>query len=117
MKTKEEREAIALTVLTAPCETPSAVLADRVGLSRQLVRQIRVGDCYAEVLPHLPRIDPDAMKRSCLDCQLFHHQLGRLRGDDGSDVRVYGRCSIGIPEAANIHYARGCGAFVATEEA
>jgi len=112
MKTLAEREAIALAVLTAPCELPSAVLADRVGLSRQLVRQIRIGDRYAEVLPHLPRIDPQAMQRSCLDCQLFLARPSRLRGDDGLDVRVYGRCSIGIPEAANIHYARGCGAFV-----
>ena len=112
MKTKEERKAIALAVLTAPCETPSAVLAHRVGLSRETVRCIRIGKLYAELFPHLLRIEPDAMKRSCLDCQLFHHQLGRLRGEDGSDVRVYGRCSIGIPEAINIHYARGCGAFV-----
>jgi len=112
MKTLAEREAIALAVLTAPCELPSAVLADRVGLSRQLVRQIRIGDRYAEVLPHLPRIDPQAMQRSCLDCQLFLARPYRLRGDDGSDVRSFGSCSIDIPEAANIHYARGCGAFV-----
>ena len=113
MKTRKEREAIALAVLTAPCETPSAVLADRVGLSRETVRCIRIGKLYAELFPHLPRIEPDAMQRSCLDCQLFSSRPSRLRGDDGSDVRVYGRCSIGIPEAANIHYARGCGAFVA----
>jgi len=113
VKTRKEREAIALTVLTAPCETPSAVLADRVGLSRETVRCIRIGKLYAELFPHLPRIEPDAMQRSCLDCQLFSSRPSRLRGDDGSDVRVYGRCSIGIPEAANIHYARGCGAFVA----
>jgi hypothetical protein len=112
MKTLAEREAIALAVLTAPCELPSAVLADRVGLSRQLVRQIRIGDRYAEVLPHLPRIEPQAMQRSCLDCQLFLARPSRLRGDDGSDVRSFGSCSIDIPEAVNIHYARGCGAFV-----
>ena len=112
MKSREEREAIALAVLTAPCETPSAALAERVGLSRQLVRQIRIGDRYAEVHPHLPRIDPDAMQRTCMDCALFHHQPGRLRGEDGSDVRTHGRCSIGIPEAESIHYGRGCGAFV-----
>jgi hypothetical protein len=87
-------------------------LADRVGLSRQLVRQIRIGDRYAEVLPHLPRIDPQAMQRSCLDCQLFISRPSRLRGKDGSDIHSHGRCSIGIPEAENIHYARGCGAFV-----
>jgi hypothetical protein len=112
VKTLAEREAIALAVLSAPCETPSAVLADRVGLSRQLVRQIRIGDRYAEVLPHLPRFEPDAMQRSCLDCQLFTSRPSRLRGDDGSDTRSFGSCSIDIPEAANIHYARGCGAFV-----
>ena len=112
MKTLAEREAIALAVLTAPCELPSAVLADRVGLSRQLVRQIRIGDRYAEVLPHLPRIDPQAMQRSCLDCQLFSSRPSRLRGKDGSGIHSHGRCSIGIPEAENIHYGRGCGAFV-----
>ena len=112
MKTREEREAIALAVLSAPCETPTAVLAHRVGLSREAVRCIRIGKLYAELFPHLPRIEPDAMKRSCLDCQLFSSRPSRLRGGDGSDVRSFGSCSIDIPEAANIHYARGCGAFV-----
>jgi hypothetical protein len=112
VKSLAEREAIALAVLTAPCETPTAVLAHRVGLSRETVRCIRIGKLYAELLPHLPRIDPDAMQRSCLDCQLFSSRPSRLRGDDGSDVRSFGSCSIDIPEAANIHFARGCGAFV-----
>ena len=112
MKTLAEREAIALAVLTAPCELPSAVLADRVGLSRQLVRQIRIGDRYAEVLPHLPRIEPQAMQRSCLHCELFLARPSRLRGKDGSDIHSHGRCSIGIPEAEICHYARGCGVFV-----
>lgn len=110
--TRQEREAIALKVLTAPCETPSAVLADQVGLSRQMVRQIRTGARYADVLPRLPRIDPEAMQQTCMNCALFHHHPGRLRGEDGSDRRTYGKCSIGIPEAESIHYARGCGAFV-----
>ena len=112
MKTREEREAIALAVLSAPCETPTAVLAHRVGLSRETVRCIRIGKLYAEVLPHLPRIDPQAMQRSCLDCQLFSSRPSRLRGKDGSGIHSHGRCSIGIPEAENIHYGRGCGAFV-----
>ena len=111
MKTREEREAIALAVLTAPCETPTAVLAHRVGLSREAVRCIRIGKLYSELLPHLPRIEPQAMQRSCLACQLFIARPSRLRGKDGSDIHLHGRCSIGIPEAANIHYARGCGAF------
>ena len=113
MKSREEREAIALAVLTAPCETPSAVLAERVGVAREMVRCIRIGVRYANVLPHLERIEPAAMTRTCTDCALFHHQPGRLVTPNGSGSRTYGRCSIGIPEAAeSLHYARGCGAFV-----
>jgi hypothetical protein len=52
------------------------------------------------------------MQRSCLDCKLFDCQPRRLRDAEGLDMRTHGRCSIGIPEAENIYYARGCGAFV-----
>jgi len=109
--TTEEREAITRTVLSAPLETPSKALAEQLGLSRQMVASIRIGRRYADVLPNLPRVEPAAMQRTCLDCTLFHHQPGRLR-DEGADVRIYGQCSIGIPEAAeSLRYARGCGAF------
>jgi hypothetical protein len=111
-KTREEREAIALAVLTAPVEIASAALAKQVGLTREMTRQIRLGLRYANVLPHLERLEPDAMVRTCQDCSLFHHQPGRQQSDNGSGSRTYGRCSIGIPEAAeSLHYARGCGAF------
>jgi hypothetical protein len=112
VKTREEREAIALAVLTAPCETPSAVLADRVGVAREMVRCIRIGTRYASVLPHLERIDPAAMVRTCMDCALFERTPRRVHQANGC-----GQCSLGYPEAENIHYARGCGAFLATEEA
>jgi hypothetical protein len=112
VRSLEEREAIARQILTAPCEMGSSALSKQVGLSRQMVRQIRMGESYADVLPHLPRIDPVQMQRSCLDCKLFDSQPRRLRDAEGLDTRTHGRCSIGIPEAENIYYARGCGAFV-----
>jgi len=111
VSTTQEREQITRTVLSAPLETPSKAIAEQLGLSRQMVASIRIGRRYADVLPHLPRVEPEAMQRTCLNCALFHHQPGRLR-DENSDTRTYGRCSIGIPEAAeSLHYARGCGAF------
>ena len=115
--TIEEQEAVCLAVLSAPIETTSADLAEQVGRSREFVRQVRLGLRYRNVLPHLERITPTAMTRTCMDCSLFEHRPHRLQSTNGSGSRVYGHCTIGIPEAENIHYARGCGAFQAIGEA
>jgi hypothetical protein len=111
--TLKDQEAIRLAVLTAPIETTSAALADQVGRSREFVRQVRLGLRYRRILPHLERITPDAMVRTCVDCSLFEHRPHRLKSANGSGSRVCGHCTIGIPEAENINYARGCGAFQA----
>ena len=108
----EKQEKVCRAVLTAPIETTSAALAERVGRSREFVRQVRLGLRCANILPELERITPAAMTRTCVDCALFHYQPGRLQSNNGSGSRVCGHCTIGVPEAENIHYARGCGAFV-----
>jgi hypothetical protein len=107
-----DQEAVCRAVLTAPIETTSAALAEQVGRSREFVRQVRLGLRCRQVLPDLERITPAAMVRTCVDCALFHYQPGRLQSNNGSGSRVCGHCTIGIPEAENVHYARGCGAFV-----
>lgn len=109
----EEQEAVCLAVLTAPIEITSAALAEQVGRSREFVRQVRLGLRYRRILPDLERITPEAMARSCVDCALFEHRPHRLQSANGSGSRVCGHCTIGIPEAKNINYARGCGAFQA----
>ena len=111
--TLEEQEAVCLAVLTAPIETTSAALAEQVGRSREFVRQVRLGLRYRSILPDLERITPEAMARTCVDCKLFEHRPHRLQSANGSGSHVCGHCTIGIPEAENIHYARGCGAFQA----
>jgi hypothetical protein len=40
-----------------------------------------------------------------------------MQSNGNPGARVCGVCTIGIPEAENIHYARGCGAFQAVGEA
>jgi hypothetical protein len=113
----EEQEEVCRAVLTAPIETTSAALAEQVGRSREFVRQVRLGLRCRQVLPDLERITPDAMARTCVDCALFHHQPGRMQSNGNPGARVCGVCTIGIPEAENIHYARGCGAFQAAGKA
>ena len=115
--TLEEQEAVCRTVLTAPIETTSAALAEQVGRSPEFVRMVRLGLRYANVLPDLERITPAAMTRTCVDCSLFHHQPGRMQNNGNPGARVCGVCTIGIPEAENISFARGCGAFQAVGEA
>ena len=115
--TLKEQEAVCLAVLSAPIETTSAALAEHVGRSREFVRQVRLGLRYRQILPDLERITPQAMARTCVDCALFHHQPGRMQNNGSPGARVCGVCTIGIPEAENIHFARGCGAFQAVGEA
>ena len=114
--TFEEQEAVCLAVLSAPIETTSAALAEQVGRSREFVRQVRLGLRCRQILPDLERITPAAMVRTCVDCSLFEHRPHRLQSANGSGSRIYGHCTIGIPEAENINYARGCGAFQAAGE-
>ena len=108
----EGREAMVRAVLLAPVEMPHKALGRELGISRELVRRIRIGDRHAHVAPELPRLDPEHIELRCTDCVLFHHEQTRTRDPKtGVDQRSLGRCSLGIPEAAVVTYARGCGAY------
>ena len=112
MKTLAERQAICRAVLTAPVEKDHTSLARELGTTREAVRRIRLGQAHANICPEIERIDPAALTRTCLQCNLFKLDPYRLKTKNGSGTRIFGRCTIGIPEAANINFARGCGAFV-----
>ena len=107
------REALVRAVLTAPVEMESKAIANKVGTYRDTVRLIRIGRRFADVATDLPRIDPEHFKRRCTGCLHFIHNKTRIVDPDaGTDHVSHGACSLGIPEAYAITYARGCGAFV-----
>lgn len=95
----ERREAIVRAVLA---DTRSAsVCAAEVGVSREAVRKVRHGMMWADVLPHLPRMDRTISGRTCNQCEHF----------------APGRCLLEIPEFASSHrsgyrFARYCPSFV-----
>lgn len=60
-------------------KTPSVALAAELGVSRQLIQQIRSGAVWGQVFPELPRI---GNLRSCLRCR--HWSTGE--------------CAIGFPD-------------------
>jgi len=108
----ERREQIVLAVLSSPVEQAYRLQAEQLGISSELVRQIWHGKRYAEIHPHLLRLDKRAIARSCVQCA--HYQLQQERIKDrkaGTETRRVGRCGLGIPEAENVRYARGCEAF------
>ena len=78
-----------------PLEASHRVVAERVGLQRETIRKIRFGMINADVAPELPRCDKATFQRTCPKCQHWGAQ----------------RCTLGFPEAIEVHYARGCGAF------
>ena len=106
-------EHIIRSVLLAPIEQDNRSLAKSVGIKEDEVKLIRVGQLYPEVLPHLSRIEPAALKRRCTEC--LHYIQKKTRYIDVSEVSLpkeeTSPCSIGIPEAIYVRYARGCGAF------
>jgi len=108
----DRREEITRDVLNAPIELSHKRLGMQLGINRTLVRQIRYGLAYTDVLPDLMRLEPDQPRRRCDQCVQWEPEFTRSRGEDGSDIRQLGHCSLGIPEAENMRYGRGCGAFV-----
>ena len=107
----EKREALTRAVLNAPIELSHQKLGLQLDISRDLVRQIRYGTSYADVLPDLLRMEPDQPRRRCDQCVHWVAERVRKRNENQEDIRRLGHCSLGIPEADNLRYGRGCGAF------
>ena len=109
--TDEKREELTRAVLNAPIELSHQRLGMQLGISRDLVRQIRYGMAYTDVLPDLMRLEPDQPRRRCDQCVHWTAERLRMRNENQEDIRRLGHCSLGIPEADNLRYGRGCGAF------
>ena len=112
----EEREEITRAVLDTPVEVAARAIGEKLSLKRETVRRIRVGLMWADVLPEIPRITTEQMALRCDQCLHWIEQPYRERDED-SDIRRTGRCSLGIPEACSVLFARGCGAFTQVPEA
>ena len=109
--TLAEKQHVTRHVLLAPIEVSHQIVGDQVGIGRSLTRMIRYGQAYADVLPELPRLEPDQTRRRCDQCVHWKAQRIRTRSETQDDIRRHGFCTLEIPEAENMRYARGCGAF------
>ena len=98
-------EAAVRAVFDAGVELTSQEVARLVGIGATTVREIRLGKKWPDVLPHIPRFNPS----SCTGC--LHFQPRHILATETEPDRC-GICELGIPEARNVAYGRGCGAFV-----
>jgi hypothetical protein len=106
-RSNAEREAITLAVLRAPIEMSHQAIATQVGLQRETVRKIRYGMINKDVVPHIPRLEPGTLKRTCLDCVHFT-RIPLPKHCVGAKI---GKCDLGFFESEELTYARGCPAF------
>lgn len=107
----DRREQLTRDVLNAPIELSHKRLGLQLGINRTLVRQIRYGLAYTDVLPDLMRLESDQPRRRCDQCVHWTAEFTRKRNENQEDIRRQGFCTLGIPEADNLRYGRGCGAF------
>ena len=99
-------EAAIRRVLELPPDMSLADIAVLVGVDKDTARKIRLGLRFADVAPELPRMTLEQSRRRCWQCVQWDGPTG-----PGGPAR-YGRCHLGIPEAANSQtWARGCGAY------
>lgn len=108
-RTVDERTEITRIVLESPIEMSHQKIADKVGLQRETVRQIRYGIINADVAVELPRFAPNALNRRCSQCRFFLPENHRKR--EGANHIPLPVCDLGIDESRLLTYARGCGAF------
>lgn len=89
-------------ILSYPPTVSHAEVSLRTGYDREIIRRIRIGLKFSDVLKELPRMDPKQSSSRCCHCSQW---------DIGSDGR--GKCSLGIPESKTDGqtWARGCAAF------
>jgi hypothetical protein len=106
-------ESIVRSVLLAPVEQDHHSIAKSLGIKDEEVRKIRIGQLYSDTLPKLQRLEPEALNRRCTIC--IHYTQKKSRYIDVSETSLpkeqLSPCTLGIPEAIYVHYARGCGAF------
>ena len=110
----ERREQLTRAVLTSPIEMSNARIAERLGISPEAVRKIRSGRMYASLCLDLDRLERNCKPGSGRTCtQCTHWQAERVRTGEieGMDIRSLGNYTLGIPEAENVRFGRGCGAF------
>lgn len=110
----DRREWLTRSVLTSPIEQSNGVIAERLGVSRETVRKIRDGRLHAKLCPDLDRLEPPGRAgcgRTCTQCEHWISNRYRVIDPEGHDIRRLGICGLGIPEAENVRFARGCGAF------
>ena len=95
-----ERIALVPVVLSYPAWVSVTDIAAELGTTRWFVSSVRLGLRYRDVHPELPRPGNQAKLR-CSGCVQWVPPAGEARG----------RCQLGIPEAKDQFFARGCGAF------
>jgi transcriptional regulator with XRE-family HTH domain len=103
---KTTSEELIRQVLAQPPDVSLVEIAKLTGLSKDVVRRIRLGLRFKDVAPDLPRMTLEESQRRCYDCVQWEGPIG----PGGADR--YGRCHLGIPEATESQtWARGCGAY------
>lgn len=103
----EDRLAIVRLILEAPIDASHKDLAVQVNLDRETVRRIRYGLLDAHLLPDLPRLEANILRRRCTHCVHVIPDEERRLPDGGYKAP----CGLGFEESRVITYARGCGAF------
>ena len=84
-------------------------LAKRYGCSRELIRQIRNGSIYKDLLPEWFRAPAKAGDPTCEQCEFYVKAKQGQLDEEGQDKS----CSLGIPEfeTEGVRAARDCSAF------
>ena len=95
---------IVLAVLSSPAEMSSAAIAKELGMNRETVRKIRIGETFSNLFPEFERLDVAQMSLSCVNCAFFLRK---------SKYKSW--CDFGYPEATSTKFARGCGAYLERE--
>ena len=104
--TLSPEEMVRLVLSQSPDSSLSQIAA-ATGIDQDSARKIRLGVCYPDVLPELPRMTLEQSERRCWGCI----QWDAPRGSGGKDR--WGKCNLGIPEASKSQtFARGCGAYL-----
>ena len=111
-----KRQALTRAVLESPAEQSHKHVAQLVGITAEAVRQIRYGILYADLCPGLERLERSTTDRvgagrTCTQCIHWVAETRYITSTSGLATRRLGSCGLGIPEADNLRFARGCGAF------
>lgn len=100
-----------LAILSYPLTSSHMSVAAATGFDREIVRRIRLGIKFSDILPELPRMDPEVSRARCNQCVQW-------KPADKVEADRYGECTLGIPECKTdgTKWARGCGAFTPVEK-